>query len=354
MSFYSYDRVCSYDGTINFIVGGRSIGKTYGKQIRVIKRAFKFGEEFVWVRRDKDELRTAINTFFDAVSDEFPGYFFRVVGNVAEGAKGIPENFALLPQGEQKEILKKVTFVTLGYFIALTQAQKFKGSAFPKVRTMVFDEFILEKGFRRYMPDEVNTFLNLYSTINRKRQGKDRVRAYLLANAVSLDNPYFIHYDIDPDEAVNGVIKKAKGFLIVDFPNMEDFRNEIYESGWGQFIAETDPEYAAYSIDNEFRDNHDLMLGDKDRAADYLYTIETRKGTFSVWSKMFSRTVFVQKKRPRGGERIFTLLPEKMGEGKVFLDRSSEVLSGLRTYWRHGNMLFDSPQTRNGMLDIFR
>lgn len=349
--FYNFNRVCSYDAIITFVVGGRSIGKTYGMTKRVIKRAIKQGEQFMWVRRHKEEMQIARRTFFDAVKDEFPNYTFRVNGTMAEAAKGIPADFEAMPAGKQKEVLKNIKWFVIGHFVALSGAQKIKGSNFPLVRTIVFDEFILESGLTQYLPSEVKMFNNLYMTIDRKR---DTTKVFFLANSVMIDNPYFVHYDIIPDDAVKGIIVKNNGALVVHFPEMADFKNEMFQTRFGQFLLETDPEYADYAINNQFRDNHKMMLGDKDRAADYLYTIETNKGTFSVWSKMFSRTVYVQAKRPRNGERIFTVVAERMGDGKIYLERSNEVLAGLRTYWRHGNMLFDSAQTRNAMLDIFR
>lgn len=348
-AFYNYDRVCSYDARYHFIVGGRSIGKTYGKAMRVIKRFIKFGEQFVWVRRHKEELALAKQTFFDALRHEFPNHYFRVEGWEAQCVE-VPADFNNMTPDKQKAALKGAAYQTMGFFIALSSAQKVKSANFPMVRTIVFDEFILEKGLTQYLPNEAKMFNNLYFTIDRKR---DTTKVFFLANSVMIDNPYFIYYEIDPDEAVKGIIRKSDNFLVVHFPEMADFQDEMYQSRFGRFIKETDPEYADYAIGNQFRDNHKLMIGDKDRAADYLYTIETRKGTFSVWSKMFSREVYIQVKQPKGGLRTFTLIEQNMGPGKVFLDKSSEVLSGLRTYWRNGNMIFDSPQTRNAMLDIF-
>lgn len=349
--FYNFNRVCSYDGRYNFIVGGRSIGKTYGMTMRVIKRAIKHGEQFMWVRRYTEETTIARNTFFDAVKHEFPNHTFRVTGNKAEVAEGIPDDIDAMPANKRKEVLKSIEWKVIGHFAALVSAQKIKGSNYPLVRTIVFDEFILERGLTHYLPAEVKTMNSLYLSIDRKR---DSTRVYFLANSVAIDNPYFVHYGIIPDDAVRGFIVKNNGFLVVHFPEMKDFQDEMYKTRFGQFILETDPEYADYAVGNQFRDNNKSMLGDKDRHADYLYTLETPKGTFSVWSKMFSRTVFVQAKRPKSDERIFTVIAERMGEGKIYLDRSNEVLAGLRTYWRHGNMLFDSAQTRNAMLDIFR
>ncbi|MDV2687714.1 phage DNA encapsidation protein, partial [Alkalihalophilus lindianensis] len=62
-----------------------------------------------------------------------------------------------------------------------------------------YDEFILEKGNVQYLRDEVAAFNNFYSTVDRYQE---RVVAYLLANAVSMNNPFFIEWNIRPDEGL--------------------------------------------------------------------------------------------------------------------------------------------------------
>ena len=52
---------------------------------------------------------------------------------------------------------------------------------------------MIEKGNIRYLPKEVNTFLNLFDTVNRNR--KD-CRALLIGNNMSVVKPYFEYFHI--------------------------------------------------------------------------------------------------------------------------------------------------------------
>lgn len=53
-----------------------------------------------------------------------------------------------------------------GYAMKLSTAQDLKSSNFNKVKTIIFDEFIIEEGQKKYyMKNEVFTFLNLLETI---------------------------------------------------------------------------------------------------------------------------------------------------------------------------------------------
>lgn len=349
-NFYSYNKVLSYNGVYNFVVGGRGIGKTFGAKKLAIDKAIKRGEEFILVRRFKEEVVAAKTTFFEDVRHVFPKHEFRVQGKFAQYAQALPDNFDELEAKDQKALMKDREWKTIGYFIALSTAQREKGTSYPRVKRILFDEFIIEKGLTHYLPDETTVFNNFYSTVDRY---KDQVIVLFLANSVMIDNPYFIHYDIDPDQARNGIIVKNNGFLVVDFPDSADFQNDVFKTRFGQFIETTSPEYAAYAVGNEFRDNHKQLIDDKESRADYLFSIETDKGTFSLWSVFSSGVVYCQKKLPKS-QRMFTTVPNNMSEEKIFLPQNDSVLSKLRTTWRTGSMRFDSPQTRNAMLDIFK
>ena len=54
----------------------------------------------------------------------------------------------------------------VGYAMTLSTAQDLKGTSFPEVNTIIFDEFIIEEGQKKYyLQNEVVIFLNLLETI---------------------------------------------------------------------------------------------------------------------------------------------------------------------------------------------
>lgn len=355
-SYFSYAKILSCNAVYNAVVGGRGIGKTFGGKKKAIKDGITKGFEFVLLRRYKTELAQAKATFFEDVQIWFPEYSFRVEGNKAQYAIALPDDFEELEAKQQKEVLKARKWTTIGYFMSLSSGQSYKGSSYPRVRTIIFDEFIIEKGQSRYLPAEVSVLNNFYITIDRYR---GTTRVIMLSNSVSIDNPYFIAWEIDPDEAdENGIIVKFKGssglpYIAVQFADSTAFNSEAFKTRFGQFVSESDPEYADYAIGNTFQDNHKLLIEGKDYKADYLYSIETAKGTFSVWTKFLSGVLFIQAKLPKK-QRMFTLIASRMSEDKLFLDPTDPVLRGLRTAWRGGMVKFDSAQTRNAMLEVFK
>lgn len=61
----------------------------------------------------------------------------------------------------------------VGYAMTLSTAQDLKSTNFSKVTSIIFDEFIIEEGQKKYyLSNEVVVFLNLVETIARLRDIK--------------------------------------------------------------------------------------------------------------------------------------------------------------------------------------
>lgn len=345
-TFYSFSLLLSYNATYNFVVGGRGLGKTYGAKKRAIRRALRKGEQFIYLRRYKTEIPASKQTFFADISHEFPGWEFVIRGNTAKASRLIDEE-KFSDEKDYKKALKERKWVDIGFFYALSSAQSLKSVSFPKVTTIMFDEFIIEKGHNQYIQDETTVFNNFYSTVDR---WKDKTRVYFMANSVSIMNPYFIEYEIEPDNEGEIVIRKG-GFIAAHFPDSEKFKEEIYQTKFGQFIKDT--EYAEFAAGNQFADNNDELIHLKDGKAKYMYTLETKTGVFSVWFDAPNNKYFVQEKLPRNQD-VYTLLPHKMSADKTLVYKSDKFIGYLRSAFNTARIMFDKPATRNAFADIFK
>ena len=326
LPYYSFNRLLSYGGTINMAVGARGLGKTYGAKRLVIRNAVRKGEEFVYVRRFKTELKH-VSTFFNDISAEFPEFEFRVAGRTASYRR----------RGDEDS-----PWTTLGYFIALSSAATLKSVSYPKVTTMIFDEFIIETGSRRYLPGEVDTFLDLYSTLDRNQ---DRVRVLMLSNAVRSVNPYFVEWRLSPAKTFQ---RRGSGYVVCEIIDNEAFADRVSETKFGRFIRTASPEYAKYAIDNEFSDNTPALLGRKPPSARCVGIVRTRAGVFSTWIN--ERDYWVQKRVPKGGPRFaYAVRPD---DGETLLERSSPILQVMRAAFRSGRMRFDCVESRENFWSV--
>lgn len=230
MAWYSFDKINSYNSFFHFILTNRGFGKSYGAKQRCIDRFLKYGEQFVYVRRYKTELKK-IGKYFDDIKERYPDHEFKVVG----------KTFYI----DGKEA---------GFAIPLSTSLTEKSTAYPRVCTIVFDEFIIDKGHIRYLDNEVDVMLELVFTIVRKR---DNVRVYFLANNVSEVNPYFTYFNIKMPEGVK--LKTFNEGTIVVEKNTDDvFISEMKGTKFGRLIKGT--KYSDYAIENKSLRDSDTFI----------------------------------------------------------------------------------------------
>lgn len=61
LNWYDPTKIKSYNKTLNFIIGGRGIGKTYSFKKDVINRFKKKGKQFFYLRRHKSDMKKIKN-----------------------------------------------------------------------------------------------------------------------------------------------------------------------------------------------------------------------------------------------------------------------------------------------------
>lgn len=344
--YYDFSVIRSHNGVYNLIPGARGLGKTFGaKEISIID-AINKGEEFIYLRRYKTELAAARDSFFADVSFKFPKKEFRIMGNRAQMRDLVdPEKYE--SEEEYNKASKKAKYITIGYFVALSTAQKMKSVSYPKVTKIIYDEFIIEKGALHYLPNEVNAFNNFYVTVDRFQ---DRVKVYFLANSVSIMNPYFMEWDIVPEEG-REFVKREKGFIVAHFPDSAEFSKDIYSTRFGKFIQNT--EYSEMAVGNQFRDNNDTLITVKGYKNKYKFSLETEFGNFSVWYDVVNNAYYVSDKDIKN-PTVYTLVIEKMDSDKVLMTVRDKPLSYLRSAFNNGRVTFNKPQTRNAFRAIFK
>lgn len=341
-NFYNYNKILSYNAYWNFVVGPRGNGKTYGAKKKAIRDFISKGREFIYVRRYKEELGLAKDAFFDdlIVRDEFPDWDFRTNGRLAQMAPRDTE-------GQDKR-----PWVNIGYFVALSTGQSYKSVPFPNVWNIIFDEFILEKSGQHYLRSEADVFRNFYNTVDR---GKDQARVFFLANAISIMNPYFLDMGIKPDEMgeIGRMARLHDGTYYVAYHFIKDsvYAAQMEATKFGQFNKGTT--YGDYANHAEFSDNHHELIEMKPEHAKPALSIESPEGTFSIWQTHGPMAFYCQAARP-AQELLYTLDLSRVAVDKPFLSYSDKMAQVLRAFFNTGRVKFDSPQTRNMFIHIFK
>lgn len=262
--YYNYSRIISYNALLNILIGERGVGKTYGASKLVTNDFIKKKRQFVYLRRYKSELSKSIKKFFTSLQkeNEFPNHKLEVKGY----------NFYI----DDEEA---------GYGMTLSTAQQLKSSNFPDVYYIIFDEFLIEAGQGHYLKNEVFSFLGIIETIARTRN----IKVFMLANAVSEVNPYFMFFDLYLP--YNNDIKLFKdGLILLQYMDNKPYKEAKKQTRFGKLVSGTD--YEEYAIENKFTDDNKIFIEKKSGQSKFLFSFKYKNNIFGIWvdynnSKMY-------------------------------------------------------------------
>lgn len=173
------------------VYGERSNGKTYSSLAHVLDRYYGDGSQFAYIRRWGEDIRpkNLLNLFQGLERD---GYIRKLSGEY-DLIEYRQNRFWPYRQVEDAKggIDKVVAEEPLGYAYDLNSSEHIKSNDFPKIKTIIFDEFMARKG---YLPNEFILFMNLLSTLIRD---KDDVTIIMLGNPVNRYCPYFTEMGLE-------------------------------------------------------------------------------------------------------------------------------------------------------------
>jgi hypothetical protein len=322
--YWKPDRLLSYDRVMNMVIGGRSIGKTYGIKKQIIKEFIEKGHQFIYLRRYKGELKK-VGQFFDAVSQEFPNHEFKVKGREfwIDGKKA-------------------------GYAVPLSAWQSEKGVDYPNVRTIFFDEFLREKDNSRYLDNEVNALFNIGRTVFRNR---NNVRYLMASNATSIVNPYFLTLDIVPD--LNKRFNAYKD-VVVEIPDSKEFTATQAETKFASLIKNTD--YGQMDLNNKFMNDSYTFVEKRSKHAKFLCSIVFEGFTFGIWCDPVAGLYYMSQAHDPNTKKVFALTDEDHNINRFLLDNYKNHFELFKTVqaFKHSYLRFDSILVRKIGYEMFK
>lgn len=163
--------------------GERSNGKTYSALKYAIERYFKHGEQFAYVRRFGEDIkRKNLQTLLAAHVEN--GLISSLSGGTYSLVDYTSGRFIAFDYDPDTGKAEK-DLQPMGFAFDLNSMEHHKSTSFPKVTTVIFDEFLSRQG---YLANEFVLFMNTLSTIIRDRIN---VKIFMIGNTVNKFCPYF-------------------------------------------------------------------------------------------------------------------------------------------------------------------
>ena len=322
--YYNPNKLLSYNRILNCVIGARSIGKSFAFKEYPIKRFIKYGEQFIYLRRYKGELRKLKN-YFNDVAFKFPDHTFKV-------------------KGWELYIDDKLA----GWGIPLSAWQTEKSNAYPNVTLIVFDEFIREKDNSGYLPNEVEALLNLMHTVFRDR---DNCRCVCLSNAVTLVNPYFVYFNIVPD-----ITKRFNAYesIVVEIPSAKDFLINEKETKFKTLIKGT--EYADMALGNEFVNDSTVFIEKRSKESKFVFSIIYKGMTIGVWVDNDLGLIFLSNDFDPSGKIKIAMTTDDLQENTMLMTgwRNNYYLNKLVKAFKNSYLRFDNQVLRNLAYEMFK
>ena len=284
--FWDIKRTLTHNKLVNVIVGNRGGGKSFGCKELAIDNFIKKGEQFGYIRRYKDDLTEPMKQFFKDIEYKYPEYEFKS-----------DSKYLYIRLKTENPDEKWTEKDIAGYGFILSTASNKKSISYPKITLLIFDEFLIEEGNVRFIKNEPLALLNLYETVARPGTDHPRTLLFMLSNAISITNPYFLYWDlkmpIKKDKNNKWIWKHPNRPILVEDVRNEKFIDKKKNTEFGKLIENTS--YSDYSIENKFLLDDDTFVEKRTPISKYYFTFNYKDFSLAVWVDFKEGKMFVSK-----------------------------------------------------------
>lgn len=293
--FYNPTKILSYGKVLNFSIGSRSIGKSTGFALFLLRDFLENGHQFIYCRRTMDETQLTAPNYFDNAVDILK-------------ACGYDVNAVVYSGGEYQLDGK-----TAGFAIPLSLQQKYKSSNYSNVWWILYDEFMIMPGSQaRYIGGssnasaEVEAMTSLFQTVDRGvgRAFRNECRIIFVGNAGTFFNPFFINYGVDrflrPDTKY---LAPKNDMYVVELTRETEATKEIKESNGYKISTE---KTRSYAYENQYADLKGDAFIEKDPIGRYtpLCNLICDGNTYGVYSYADAGYIYISHKKADGRYNI--------------------------------------------------
>lgn len=332
--YLDFNKPLSYNALLSFIITERGLGKSYGSKKYVAKHFIKKKKQFVYLRRYKTELKEAM------LKNSVPIFW--------EQVKNDPEL-----KGHKFTNKKDTMYIDdelSGFAMPLSIANILKSSTYENVDTIIFDEFLIDKGSYHYLQNEVIQLLDVIETVARLRD----IRVIFLGNAISITNPYFTFFNLTLP--YNSEVKIAKRdndgnpLIIIYYAKNQKYRDVKKASRFGQLISDT--EYGKYAIDNEFLRDSKTFIRKKSKQCKFYFILVINGKHYGVWSDYKEGMIYISNDYDPNCPVKFSINHNDHDENTLLIrTRTSPFFKSILEHYRLARLCFENQQIKNNVME---
>lgn len=321
--------------SIYICVGNRTAGKSVYFKRLLLNSFIKKGQKFILLYRFTYELPSCAEMFF---SDIGPLFFPTSEMEAVPIAKGL--FFEMYFNGD-----------ICGYAVSLSSADAIKkySAYFNDVENVFLDEFQSET--EHYAPKEMTKFQSIIVTISRGhgKQFRD-VRIFLVSNAVSIMNPYFVQFGIHKRLRNDTKFMRGDGW-VMEYCYNESAATAIASSAFARAFQNS--EYIGYAQTNVYLNDNTAFIEKMSGKHNYITTLVIDKKEYAVKQyEVNGNTIFYVDDVTEPCFCKLTFKGSDHNEGLMLINKNEMMMSSLRRVFDHGMMRFKDLECKNVMFDV--
>lgn len=345
---YDWKLTHSYTSTNLFaVVGGRSLGKTYGLRLENIEDYWRNHNRFMEIVRADTDLPEFEKGYFEkiAANREFPDLVYKIEGHCAYIAQRPPQD-------------EEPRWELAGYFVSISKEQKKKGNSYFMVRNFTFDEAVIDRKqnpYNRYMGNEFSTVMGLMNTALRETPDSPNMtaRVHFIGNACDLTAPCLRGIGVDTVPKIGRTFygKKLAMLHRLDNRYSKAFQEKTLV-GRLMGLSDYGGEQSGVFFENEFDGEYSDLIMKRTKDATYRYAIVFGR-RFGIWYDLSRGYIFISDKAPKGAgkpEFAFTLKDNRIDY--IMLDRSSDLIKQLRKQVQKNLIRYENAMVAASFQDV--
>lgn len=310
----------------------RTGGKTTFFGRYCINRFKKHGEKFILLYRFNYELDNCADKFFKDIGGLFfPGSYMKS----ERRCKGVYHDLYLDDEH-------------CGYAMALNYADQIKKMShlFSDASRFLFDEFQSETN--HYVDNEVEKLISIHTSVARGQGKQTRyVPVIMLANAVTIINPYYVELGIT--ERLNDKTNFLKGDgFVLEQGFVDSASSALKESGFNRAFSRN--KYVAYAGENIYLNDSKTFIEKPQGTSRYLGTLRYKGVDYALREYAQAGVIYCDDKADSTYKFKLTVTTEDHQINYVMLKRNDLFLSNMRYFFEKGCFRFKDLRCKEAVL----
>lgn len=310
----------------------RTGGKTTYFSRLCVNRYLDKGEKFALLYRYNYEL------------DDCADKFFKDIGNLFFPDKAMTSKRKA--SGIYHELL--LDNVCCGYAISLNSCDQLKkySHLFSDVCRIMFDEFQSESN--HYCVDEIKKFISVHTSIARGNGEQIRyVPVYMLANPVSIINPYYVELGISNRLRDDTKFLKGEGYVL-EQGFVESASVAQLESGFNRAFSRNS--YVAYSAQCVYLNDSKAFIDKPSGNSRYLGTLKYNNYEYGIREYPEQGIVYCDDKPDNTFKYKITVTTSDHQINYVMLRKNDLFIANLRYLFERGCFRFKDMKCKDAVL----